>query len=61
MLVFAGTLDFLYPNSIELKRKAEAVGVKVDLHIKNGQPHNYPALPTPEGKEALQLILNAIS
>ncbi|MGS4343992.1 alpha/beta hydrolase fold domain-containing protein [Myroides odoratus] len=60
MLVFAGTLDFLYPNSIELKRKAEAVGVKVDLHIKNGQPHNYPAFPTPEGKQALQLILNAI-
>lgn len=60
MLVLAGTLDFLYPNSIELKRRAEAVGVKVDLHIKKGQPHNYPALPTPEGKEALQLILNAI-
>ncbi|WP_353137875.1 alpha/beta hydrolase fold domain-containing protein [Pseudopedobacter sp.] len=60
MLIFAGTLDFLYPNSIELKRKAESVGVKVDLYLKKGQPHNYPGLPTPEGKEALKVIINTI-
>lgn len=60
MLVFAGTLDFLYPNSVELKRKAEAVGVKVELYIKKGQPHNYPGLSTPEGKEALKIIIDAI-
>lgn len=61
MLVFAGTLDFLYPNSIELKRKAESVGVKVELYLKKGQPHNYPGLPTPEGTEALNLIIDAVS
>jgi len=60
MLVFSGTLDFLCPNSIELKKKAELAGVAVDLYLKKGQPHNYPGLPTPEGREALRIIIDAI-
>lgn len=60
MLVFSGTLDFLYPDSIDLVRKAKAAGVQVELHLKNGQPHNYPAMPTPEGRQALDIIFEAV-
>lgn len=60
MLAFAGTLDFLYPNSIELKKKAEQAGGTVELYLKRGQPHNYPGLPSPEGRQALNIIIDAI-
>lgn len=60
MLVFAGTLDLLYPDSVELAAKAGAVGVPVDLHLCKDQPHNYAGMPTPEGRAARALILQAL-
>lgn len=60
MLVFAGTLDLLYPDSVALAAKARAAGVPVDLHVQRGQPHNYPGLPTPEGRAAREAILHAV-
>lgn len=60
MLVFSGTLDFLYPDSIDLAKKAKESGVSVELHLKKAQPHNYPAMPTPEGREALDIIIKAV-
>ncbi|BCG87068.1 esterase [Mesorhizobium sp. 113-3-9] len=59
MLVFSGTRDMLYPDSIELAAKARAAGVPVELHLRKGQPHNYAGLPTPEGREARATILRA--
>lgn len=61
MTVFAGTHDLLYPDSLELAAKARAVGVPVDLHLRRGQPHNYPGMPTPEGRDARAAILRAIT
>ncbi len=61
MIVFSGTLDILYPDSIELAAKARAAGVPVELHLRKGQPHNYAAMPTPEGRQARAIILQAVS
>ncbi len=52
MIVFSGTLDLLYPDSIDLATKARAAGVPIELHLRQGQPHNYAGLPTPEGRQA---------
>ncbi|MCI4568902.1 alpha/beta hydrolase [Lysobacter sp. CFH 32150] len=57
MIVFSGTLDLLYPDSIELAAKARAAGVPIELHLRQGQPHNYAVLPTPEGRQARATIL----
>ncbi|WP_246675428.1 alpha/beta fold hydrolase [Mesorhizobium sp. B2-3-4] len=59
MIVFSGTRDLLYPDSVALADKARAAGVRVELHLRKGQPHNYPGLPTPEGREARSIILRA--
>ena len=56
MIVFSGTRDLLYPDSVDLAAKARAAGVPVELHMGYGQPHNYAALPTPEGRQARELI-----
>jgi monoterpene epsilon-lactone hydrolase len=60
MLVFSGTLDLLYPDSIDLATKAQAAGVPVELHLRKGQPHNYAGMPTREGREARAIILQAV-
>lgn len=61
MIVFSGTSDLLYPDSIDLAKKARAAGVPVELHLRKGQPHNYPVLPTPEGRDAVAIILRALA
>jgi epsilon-lactone hydrolase len=61
MIIFSGTLDLLYPDSVDLAAKARAAGVSVELHLKNAQPHNYVSMPTPEGREARMMILQAVS
>jgi epsilon-lactone hydrolase len=61
MIVFSGTLDLLYPDSIELAAKARAAGVPVELHLRQGQPHNYAGLPTPEGRQARAIILRVVA
>jgi epsilon-lactone hydrolase len=61
MIVFSGTLDLLYPDSIDLTAKARAAGVPIELHLRQGQPHNYAALPTPEGRQARAIILRVVA
>jgi epsilon-lactone hydrolase len=60
MIVFSGTLDLLYPDSIDLAAKAQAAGVPIELHLQKGQPHNYAGMPTPEGREARAIILRVV-
>lgn len=60
MIVFSGTRDFLYPDSVDLAAKARAAGVPVELHLRKDQPHNYAGLPTPEGRQAREIILRAV-
>ncbi|MTV13484.1 MULTISPECIES: alpha/beta hydrolase fold domain-containing protein [Bradyrhizobium] len=61
MIVFSGTCDLLYADSIDLAAKARGAGVPVELHLREGQPHNYPAMPTPEGRQARAIILRAVA
>lgn len=61
MTVFTGTLDLLHPDSIDLAKKSDLQGVPVKLHVREGQPHNYPVLPTPEGREARGIIARSLS
>jgi acetyl esterase/lipase len=61
MLVFSGTHDLLYPDSVDLAAKATSEGVPVELHLRRGQPHNYAGMPTPEGRHARKLILRALA
>lgn len=41
--------------------KAARAGVSVEMHVRSGLPHNYPLLPTPEGREARGIIARAVS
>lgn len=61
MILFSGTLDLFYPDCIELAAEARAAGVPVELHLRRGQPHNYAAMPTPEGRQARAIILRAVA
>jgi acetyl esterase/lipase len=61
MLVFSGTHDLLYPDSVALAARARSAGVPVELHLRKGQPHNYAALPTPEGRQARAVIQRAVA
>ena len=61
MTIFSGTFDLLYPDSVALAAKARAAGVPVTLHLRKGQPHNYPVFQTPEARQARSLILRAIT
>jgi acetyl esterase/lipase len=60
LLVFSGTADLLCPDSVALAAKARAAGVPVELHVRQGQPHNYVGLPTPEGRQARERIVQAL-
>lgn len=61
MIIFSGTLDLFYPDCIDLAAKARAAGVPVELHLRQGQPHNYAAMPTPEGREARAVIVRTLA
>lgn len=61
MLIFSGTYDLYHPDIISLANKAARAGVPVELHVRNGLQHNYPLLPTPEGREARRFIARKIT
>jgi acetyl esterase/lipase len=61
MLIFTGTHDLFHPDIISLANKAAGASVAVEMHVRNGLPHNYPLLPTPEGREARDIIARAVA
>lgn len=60
MVIFSGTLDLFYPDCVDMAKKAQEASVPVNLYLEHNQPHNYAAMPTPEGHEARRIILQAI-
>lgn len=60
MLLFTGTHDLYHPDIVALANHAARAGVSVEMHVRNGLPHNYPLLPTPEGREARNTIAHRI-
>jgi epsilon-lactone hydrolase len=61
MLIFTGTHDLYHPDIVILANKAARAGVPVEIHVRNGLQHNYPLLPTPEGREARGIIARAVA
>jgi acetyl esterase/lipase len=61
MVVFSGTRDLFYPDSVDLVAKARAAGVPAELHLLRDQPHNYAGLPTPEGRAARAIIRRVVA
>jgi epsilon-lactone hydrolase len=61
MLIFTGTHDLYHPDIISLANAAARSGVPVELHVRNGLPHNYPLLPTPEGRAAREIVARAVA
>jgi acetyl esterase/lipase len=60
MLIFTGTHDLFHPDIVALANKAAQAGVPVEIHVRKGLQHNYPLLPTPEGREARDIIARAV-
>ncbi|GAA1869838.1 alpha/beta hydrolase fold domain-containing protein [Pseudonocardia ailaonensis] len=49
--VYAGTRDLLFPDAVLLRDRAEqAPGTDLHLHIGEGMIHDWPIMPTPEGR-----------
>lgn len=61
MLIFTATHDLYHPDIVTLANKAARAGVPVEIHVRNRLPHNYPLLPTPEGREARGIIARAVA
>jgi monoterpene epsilon-lactone hydrolase len=61
MLIFTATHDLYHPDIVSLANTAARAGVPVEMHVRNGLPHNYPLLPTPEGREARGIIARAVA
>ena len=54
-LVLVGSRDICRPDCDRLVELAPA-SADLTLHVEDGSPHDYPLLPTPEGRRARQAI-----
>jgi len=54
-LVLVGSRDICRPDCDRLVELAPS-SVDLALHVEDGSPHDYPLLPTPEGRRARQAI-----
>jgi acetyl esterase/lipase len=54
-LVLVGSRDICRPDCDRLRELAPAT-VDLTLHVEDGSPHDYPLLPTPEGRRARTAI-----
>ena len=55
MLVLVGSRDICQPDCDRLVELAPA-SADLTLHVEAGSPHDYPLLPTPEGRRARTAI-----
>ncbi|MFC3997377.1 alpha/beta hydrolase fold domain-containing protein [Nocardiopsis sediminis] len=58
--VFIGSHDVLNPDTHRFRALAEDAGVDVDFHEGAGQIHVYPLYPIPEGRRAVDHIVDTI-
>ena len=59
--VFSGTREIFYPDEQILCQKLQSAGVNARFYIGNGLNHDYPMHNTPEGKNAVRLIMDIIA
>jgi acetyl esterase/lipase len=60
LTVFSGTRDILHPDIRLLIAKARTAGVDVDYHEQPGLVHVYPLTPTPEGRDAQDILIERL-
>lgn len=60
LVLFSGTRDILNPDTKIFVHKAQQAGVDIDYYEQPGHLHVYPLLPTPEGRKARQVIIEAV-
>jgi len=60
LMIFSGTRDITNPDSRLFVAKACAAGVEVEFREVADLVHVYPLLPTPEGRQARQTIINSL-
>jgi len=58
-LVLVGSRDICRPDCDRLVELAPS-SVDLTLHVEDGSPHDYPLLPTPEGRRARQAITDHV-
>lgn len=61
LVVFSGTRDICYPDSLRLVDKARDVGLEITHHELVEGVHDYPLLPTPEGRVARDVIAGLLT
>jgi len=60
LTIFSGIRDILAPDIRLLVAKARAAGVDVDFHEQPGLVHVYPLTPTPEGRDAQDILIERL-
>lgn len=59
--LFTGTKDMLYPDVEKLSTILNEQGIEHTYVVKKNLDHPYPLFPTPEAKEAQQLMIDIIN
>ena len=57
--IFVGTRELFYPDDTLLYEKLKD-NTNVTLHVGKGQNHVYPVYPTPEGRIAIEQIIDIV-
>ncbi|MBF6184639.1 MULTISPECIES: alpha/beta hydrolase fold domain-containing protein [Nocardia] len=58
--LYIGTRDLGYPDACAFRDRATAAGVRVEFTVCGGALHDYPLLPTREGRAAAARIARAV-
>ncbi len=58
--LFTGTRDMLCPDIVKFHEILTEQGIEHTFMLKEGLDHPYPLFPTPEAKEAQQMLIDAI-
>lgn len=59
--IFIGTRDMLCPDCLKFSEILEDKGIEHTLVVREGLDHPYPLFPTPEAKEAQQMMIDIIN
>ena len=60
MTIFIGTRDMLCPDCLEFSDILTEKGIEHTLVVREGLDHPYPLFPTPEAKEAQQMMIDIL-
>ena len=60
MTIFIGTRDMLCPDCLEFSDILTEKGIEHTLFVREGLDHPYPLFPTPEAKEAQQMMIDIL-